>query len=71
MKKLVFAAAIATGVLFGLSAQAAPLSSSVSGVQSQVTAGAVKVWHCRPWSGWCGWGHGRHRSHWRWGSRGW
>ncbi len=74
MKKYVLAVASASGMLFGLSAQAAPVSSTVSGVQGQVTGDAVKVWHCRGWSGgWgCGggggWGHGRHWSHRRWGS---
>ena len=47
MKKYVLAIAIASGALFGLSAQAAPVSSAVSGVQSQVTGDAVKVYHCR------------------------
>ncbi len=74
MKKYVLAVAIASGALFGLSAQAAPVSPATFGVQNQVTGDAVKVWHCRRWSGgWgCGgggWGwHGRYRSHWRWGS---
>jgi len=76
MKKYVLAVAIASGALFGLSAaQAAPVTSATFGVQSQVTGDAVKVWHCRHWSGgWgCGggWGHNRWRSHHRWGSRGW
>ncbi len=75
MKKLVFAVAIAAGALFGLSAQAAPVSSATHGVQSQVTGDAVKVLHCRRWSGgWgCGgWGggHSRHWSHRRHGSGG-
>ncbi len=73
MKKYVLAIAIASGTLFGLSAQAAPVSS-VSGLQGQVTGDAVKVYHCRGWSGgWgCGgWGHGRYWSHRRWGSGGW
>lgn len=72
MKKLVLAVAIASGALFSLAAQAAPVSTIVSGVQSQVTGDAVKVFHCRSWSGgWgCGggWGHGRHWSHRRYGS---
>jgi len=72
MKKLVLAVAIASGALFSLAAQAAPVSSIVSGVQSQVAGDAVKVFHCRSWSGvWgCGggWGHGRHWSHRRYGS---
>jgi hypothetical protein len=75
MKKYVLAIAIASGAFLGLSAQAAPVSSAVSGVQSQVTGDAVKVFHCRGWSGgWgCGggWGHGRYWSHRRWGSGGW
>ncbi len=76
MKKYVLAIAIASGALFSLSAQAAPLSSSPAGLQNQVTGTAVKVWHCRRWSGgWgCGgWGgHSRHWSHRRHGSwRGW
>ena len=75
MKKYVLAVAIAFGALFGLSVQAAPVSSGASGVQNQVTGSAVKVWHCRRWSGgWgCGggWGHRRYWSHRRHGSRGW
>jgi len=74
MKKYVLAIAIASGALFGLSAQAAPIASSPAGLQNQVTGTAVKVWHCRRWSGgWgCGggwrWGHRRYWSHRRWGS---
>lgn len=83
MKKYVLAVAIASGALFGLSAQAAPVSSTFSGLQSQVAGDAVQVGHCRRWSGgWhCGgggyggggyggggWGHGRHWSHRRHGS---
>jgi len=73
MKKYVLAIAIASGALFGLSAQATPISTIPAGLQNQVTGDAVKVWHCRRWSGgWgCGggWGwHNRWRSHWRWGS---
>jgi hypothetical protein len=75
MKKYVLAIAIASGAFFGLSAQAAPVSPAVSGLQGQVTGDAVKVFHCRGWSGgWhCGggWGHGRYWSHRRWGSGGW
>ncbi len=75
MKTFVFAIVIAFGALFGLSAQAAPVSSSAAAVQGQVQSDAVKVWHCRAWSGgWgCGggWGHGRWHSHRRWGSRRW
>ena len=76
MKKYVLAVAIASGALFGLSAQAAPVSSTVSGVQNQVSGDAVQVGHCRHWSGgWhCGGGdggggyHSRHWSHRRHGS---
>ena len=75
MKKYVLAVAIASGTLFGLSAQAAPVSSAASGVQNQVSGDAVQVGHCRRWSGgWhCGgggdgWGHSRHWSHRRYGS---
>lgn len=75
MKKYVLAIAIASGALLTLSAQAAPAVSGASGLQNQVTSDAVKVWHCRRWSGgWgCGrwgWGggHSRHWSHRRWGS---
>ena len=71
MKKYVLAIAIASGALFGLSAQAAPVPSTASGVQNQVTGDVVKVWHCRWGSGFgCGgWGwHNRWRSHNRWGS---
>ena len=78
MKKYVLAVAIASGALFGLSAQAAPVSSPLSGLQSQVTGDAVLAGHCRRWSGgWhCGggggygggWGHSRHWSHRRHGS---
>ncbi len=73
MKKYVLAIAIASGALFGLSAQAAPVTSSASAVQYQVTRAAEQVRHCRFWSGgWgCGWGHGRYWSHRRWGSRRW
>ena len=72
MKKYLLAVAIASGTLFGLSAQAAPLSPDTASVQHAVTSGVEKVWHCRHWSG--GWGcgggwHSRYRSHWRWGSR--
>ncbi len=79
MRKYLLAIAIASGALISVSAQAAPVSSAVSGVQNQVTGDAVKVYHCRGWSGgWhCGggygggWGHGRYWSHRRWGSGGW
>jgi hypothetical protein len=72
MKTFVLAIVIAFGALFGLSAQAAPAASDAAAVQSQVKGDAVKVWHCRYWSGgWgCGggWGHGRRWSHRRRGS---
>jgi hypothetical protein len=72
MKTLVLAIALAFGALFGLSAQAAPATSDATAVQGQVKDGALKVWHCRRWSGgWgCGggWGHGRRWSHRRRGS---
>ena len=60
MKKYVLAVAIASGTLFGLSAQAAPVSPAASGVQNQVSGDAVQVGHCRRWSGgWhCGGGGG-------------
>jgi len=51
MKKYALAIAIACGALSGLSAQAAPVLPAMSGVQNQVTGDAVKVWHCRYWSG--------------------
>jgi hypothetical protein len=62
MKKYMLAVSIASGALFALSAQAAPLSSQPSVVKTEVATGDAvqKVW----W-------HGRYRSHWRWGSRGW
>jgi len=52
--------AIASGTLFSLSAQAAPVAPAASGVQNQVSGDAVKVYHCRNWSGgWhCGGGVG-------------
>ncbi len=76
MKKYLLAIAFASGALLSLSAQAAPVSSAASRIQNQVTGDAVKVWHCRGWSGgWhCGgggWGHSRYWSHRRWGSGGW
>jgi hypothetical protein len=82
MKKLIFAAAVATSAMLGFGAQAAPASSTISGVAGQVTTDAQKVYHCRHWSGgWhCGggggwggggWGHSRYWSHRRHGSRGW
>jgi hypothetical protein len=73
MKKYMLAIAVASGALFSLSAQAAPVVSSVAGVESQVTSSAEQVHHCRYWSGgWgCGYGHSRYWSHRRWGSHGW
>jgi hypothetical protein len=84
MKKIMFAAALASAALFGLSVQAAPLTSPASVVETQAATGDAvqKVWyhgrHRSHWrwgsrggGGWGGgWGHNRHRSHWRWGSRG-
>jgi hypothetical protein len=80
MKKYALAIALATSGLFGLSAQAAPVSSAASGLQGQVSGDIVQVYHCR-WSsghgcgGWGGggyyYGHSRHWSHRRWGSGGW
>jgi len=72
MKTFVLAIGIASGAFFGLSAQAAPVASDAASVQSQVKSDAVKVWHCRRWSG--GWGcgggggHSRYWSHRRRGS---
>jgi len=68
MKAFIFAAAIAFGALFGLSAQAAPISTVAPTLTAEAAvSGAVTVQHWR-------WGsrgyHGRDRSHWRWGSRG-
>jgi len=56
MKKYVVAIVIAFGALFGLSVQAAPLSSNavaVQTVQTQVAkeSAATKVWYYRRW-GW-------------------
>jgi hypothetical protein len=78
MKKYVLAVAIASGTLFGLSAQAAPVAPAASGVQNQVSSETVQIGHCRHWSGgWhcgggygggSGWGHSRHWSHRRYGS---
>ena len=64
MKKYVLAIAIASGALFGLPAQAAPVPADASAVQSQVTAGVEKVWHCRYWSGGWGCGGGWHSRYW-------
>jgi hypothetical protein len=71
MKKYVVAAGIAVGALFGLSAQAAPLATNTTAIQTQVSQdGAIaKVQHWR-------WGSGGHHrrwgsgGHWRWGSHG-
>ena len=74
MKKYVLAIAIASGALFSLAAQAAPIASGPAGLQNEVTSEALEVGHCRwrsDWAPWChgGWGwHNRWRSHWRWGS---
>ncbi len=77
MKKYMLAIAVAFAALFGLSAQAAPLSPNTAAVQGLVTQDATVVqWHNRRRSHWRwgsrgGWGwHNRRRSHWRWGSRG-
>jgi hypothetical protein len=83
MKKIMFAAAVASATLFGLSVQAAPLTSPASVVETQAAAGDAvqKVWYhnrYRSHGRWGsrgghggGWGwHSRQRSHWRWGSRG-
>jgi hypothetical protein len=77
MKKYALAIAIASGALFSLSAQAAPVTSAVSGLQGQVTGEVQKVHHCRWSSGYgCGGGfyyyggHSRYWSHRRWGSGG-
>jgi hypothetical protein len=67
--KYVLAIAIASGALFGLSAQAAPVSPEASAVQSQVATGVEKVMHCRHWSrGWHCSPHTRSLSHRRRGS---
>ena len=61
---------LAFSALLGLSAQAAPAAADAAAVQSQVKGDAVKVYHCRSWSGgWgCGDGHSRRWSHRRRGS---
>jgi hypothetical protein len=64
MKTYLLAIVIAFGALFGLSVQAAPLTSKPTVIESQVVAGDAvqKVQH---------WRWGSHRGgHWRWGSRG-
>jgi hypothetical protein len=72
MKTLVAVAAITFGAFCGFSAQAASVSPNTAAIESQVKGDAIKVWHCRRWSGgWgCGggWGHGRRWSHRRRGS---
>lgn len=51
MKKYVFAIVIAFGALFGLSVQAAPLTSNTVAVQTQVAkeSATTKVWYYRRW----------------------
>jgi hypothetical protein len=76
MKKYLLAIAVASGAVLSLSAQAAPVSSTASGLQDQVGGSTVKVYHCRYGSGGyrCGGGydgHSRYWSHRRHGSRGW
>jgi hypothetical protein len=72
MKTFVIAIAVASGALFSLSAEAAPLTSDATAVQGQVKGAVVTIRHCRSWSGgWrCGgdWDHGRRWSHRRRGS---
>jgi hypothetical protein len=77
MKTYLLAAAVASVTFFSLSVQAAPLSSSASGVQNNVPASTQPVAHCRYYSGgWgCGYGggyggHSRYWSHRRHGSYG-
>jgi hypothetical protein len=72
MKIFMFASTLAFGALFGAPAQAAPVSADAAAVQGQVKGDAVKVWHCRTYSGgWgCGGEHRRYWSHRRHGSRG-
>jgi hypothetical protein len=54
MTKYIAAASVAIGVMFSMSAQAAP--ASPSSVQARIKSGELvqKVHHCRRWSG--GWG---------------
>jgi hypothetical protein len=59
MTKYAFAAMIAFGALQAGSTQAAPVSSSASIIQSHASGSAMKVRHCRRWSG--GWGCRWHR----------
>jgi hypothetical protein len=78
MRKYIFAFAVASGSLFCLSAQAAPASPDAAALQNQVSGNAVRVYHCRWWSGECGGGysdydkdrdyHSRYWSHRRRGS---
>jgi hypothetical protein len=77
MKKGILAVAAASGALFCLPVQAAPVTSGAS-MQSLVQSGVEEVLHCRYWSGgWaCGYGdsgggyegHSRYYSHRRHGS---
>ncbi len=53
MKKCILTVVLASGVLWGLPASAAPLGGGIPGLQDQVRAETVQVYHCRPWSaGW-------------------
>jgi hypothetical protein len=80
MKKYIFAFAVACGSLSCVPAQAAPVSPDAAALQDQVTGSAVRVYHCRWWSGECGDGysdygtrrdyHSRYWSHRRRGSYG-
>jgi hypothetical protein len=80
MKKYIYAFAIACGSLSCLPVQAAPVSPDAAALQNHVRGGAVRVWHCRWWSGECGGGysdsdsgrdyHSRYWSHRRRGSNG-
>lgn len=54
MKKYVVAIVIAFGALFGLSVQAAPLTSNTAAVQTEVAqvakeSATTKVWYYRRW----------------------
>ena len=79
MKKIILAVAAASGALFCLPVQAAPVTSGAS-MQSLVQSGLERVHHCRYWSGgWaCGYGdsgsgyegHSRYWSHRRYSSEG-
>jgi hypothetical protein len=80
MRRYIFAFAVACGSLFCLSVQAAPASPDAAALQNQVGGNAVRVYHCRWWSGECGGGysnydtdrdyHSRYWSHRRRGSYG-